>query len=117
MAWVFNEACGQLGSRTSPMPRRYCSTSMWSTKCNGPVAVIEITPRYWWPLVSEVTEPLAGTAHNGRPDVATAGAGGGGGDVGGGWEGGRVVVVVTGFGSVVVVGNRPTVVVVDGDGT
>src|SRR5579864_6370985 len=116
MVCVFSDACGQLGSRTSPMPRKYCSTSMWLTMCSGPVAVIDSTPRYWWPLVSEDTDPLAGTDHRGRPDVATAGAGagGGGGVVVGG--GGRVVVG-DGLGNVDVVGSIPKVVVVVGIGT
>src|SRR5947208_15206643 len=110
MAWVLSEAWGQLGSRTSPMPRRYCSTSMWSTKCSGPVAVIEITPRYWRPRAgSDVTEPLAGTDHSGRPEVATPGGGGGGGG-GGCVVGGRVVVVV--FSGAVVVGISGVVVLV-----
>src|SRR5436309_15287949 len=93
MAWVLSDAWGQLESRTSPMPRRYCSTSTWLTKCSGPVAVIEIVPRYWRPLPgSAVTDPLAGTAHNGRPVVATPGGrGGGGGGCGGGCAVGGLV--------------------------
>src|SRR5207237_7549580 len=105
MAWVFSEAWGQLGSRTSPMPRRYCSTSTWLTKCSGPVAVMEITPRYWRPRAgSDVTDPPAGTAHSGRPEAATPGAGGGGGGGGGGGRGAGRVAARLGTGSACEVG-------------
>src|SRR5207247_5732614 len=114
MAWVRSEAWGHDGLRTSPMPRRYCWTWMWWTTCNGPVAVIEITPRYWRPFAgSDVTPPPAGTAQRGRADVATGDAGGGGGGGGGGGAG-RVVVVVTGFGGVVVDSSGLVVVVIGG---
>src|SRR5439155_9880073 len=112
MAWVRSEAWGQPGLRTSPMPRRYCSTSIWLTRCRAPGAEMETRPRYRCPLVRPVVPPPAGTAHRARPEVAAGGGGGGGGCCGGGGGGcvgggggggaGRVVVVI-GWGRVVLV--------------
>src|SRR5438132_14302824 len=90
------------------MPRRYCSTSIWFTRCRGPGAVIWITPRYCRPLAGRVvTELPEGTDQRGRGDTAGGGgAGGGGGEEeggavgggggGGGGDAGLVVVVVGG---------------------
>src|SRR5438874_8036248 len=111
MAWARSEAGGHVGLRTSPMPRRYCSTSTWLTRRRlvAPAVVASATPRYWRPRAGTDTTPEpAGTAHRLRVEDGPGGAGGGavaggagavvvglgGGPGGGGWGVGLVVVLV-----------------------
>src|SRR5438309_455045 len=101
MACVCSAAAGQVPSRTSPMPRRYCSTSSWSTNRRGPpLAVNSIDPRYRRLVDGTATVDL-GSAQSVRFEdgggFAPCGGGGGtvvvllGGPPGGG---GTAVVVV-----------------------
>src|SRR5438270_13353344 len=117
MACARRDDWAQPGLRTSPMPRRYCSTSIWLARGMGPGTVIWISPRYWRPLAGRaVTERPAGTAQRGRGDAAGGGAGtggavDGGGAWGGGGGGGGLVVVVVSGGRV---GGGPVVEVLEG---
>ena len=99
IACACNAADGHDPSRTSPMPRRYCSTSSWSTSLSAPgAATASSAPRYWrWRAGTATVAPAAGMAHSGRAADA-----GGVAVAGFGVEG--FGVVVAGGGAVVVVG-------------
>src|SRR5438105_2918005 len=118
IACVWRAAGGHDGSSTSPMPRRYCSTSTSSTRRRPPPAMASISPRYRRPrLTTTVVEPLAGSVQSVRVDAVSGAVGGG---VGGGGEPfpGGAVVVVDGDcdGAVVVVDDGGAVVGVGGGG-
>src|SRR4051794_6613736 len=90
MACDCSAASGQLGSRTSPMPMRNCSTSRWLTRRRTPpAATASSMPRYvrLRSTTVVVLSPV-GTLQSGRVDAGEPGGGGGG-----GWGGGGVVVV------------------------
>src|SRR5204862_4242070 len=98
IACACNAADGHDPSRTSPMPRRYCSTSSWSTSLSTPGSpTASSEPRYWrWRAGTATVDPAAGMAHSGRAaeagGVAVTGFGVEG--LGGVLAGGGAVVVV-----------------------
>src|SRR5919202_5841927 len=93
MAWVRSAAAGQDGSRTSPMPRRYCSTSRTFTNRRLVVdAATSTTPRYLRrPSSTATVPPPLGTTHRGEAEDTSGtpgtAAGGGKGNGAGGASG------------------------------